>query len=427
MSGSTRRTLFLIIVIVLVAVESLYFGRQVFAGYQRFLGRRAFINNDFGRAWEAYGSAISWGGNRPTLDAEFLDLLLFGLLQSEVGIELHLPVSPEESLSLARKLVARRLRESPYDARVWTKDADLKLYAARLARREAPIDVSRLSEDPRENLFPEEEAAVESLRMAASLEPNNYFYHDLLASFFMEIGAPGEAAKHVRRAVASYPRLDGHIYLTERNVPREIVDAAIDGFRDAAGSISLVRRPYIQVDAGRLLMRRGDDQEAIVLLEQAVADAPDLFDAHYRIGQVSYRSGNYMRAVEHFREATELLPSEASAYYYLGRSYAALGSLPAAIEALTRARQKRPESLRFRHELGKRLEEAGRLPEAERQFVAAANMRPDEPVAWMELMRFYSRRQDRPSALEACTRLLSLDEGNQDFQERCNALKQDSR
>jgi tetratricopeptide (TPR) repeat protein len=427
MSGSTRKTLFLIVVIVLVAAESLYFGRQVFAGYQRILGRGAFINSDFGPAWEAYGSAIRWGGDRASLEAEILDLLVFGLLQSEAGIELDMPVTPAESLSLARNLVARRLRESPGDAHIWSKDADLKFYAARQVRRGTPIDVSQLSENPRENLLEEEKAAVASLETAASLEPNSYFYHDLLVLFFMEIGALGEAAEHVRKAVVSYPRLDGHIYLNERNVPGEILNAAIAGFRDAAGSVSLVRRAYIQVDAGRLLMLRGDDQEAIVFFEQAIADAPDLFDAHYRLGQVFYRSGDYVRAVEHLREATELLPSVASPYYSLGRSYAALGSLSAAIEALTLARQKNPELLKFRHELGKTLEEAGRLSEAERQFVAAANVRPDDPVAWLELMRFYSRRQDRPSAYKACARLLSLDEDNQDYQERCDALKQDSR
>ncbi len=426
MSGSTRKTLFLIIVIVLIAAESLYFGRQVFAGYQRLLGRRAFINSDFGGAWEAYESAARWGGDRTSIETEFLDLLVFGLLQSEAGIEFHMPVSPEESLALARDIVARRLRESPYDARVWTKDADLKLYVARQARRGTQFDVSRLSEDPRENLFAEEEAAVESLRMAASLEPNNYFFHDLLAAFFMEIGSPGDAAAHVRRAVASYPRLAGHFYLTARSVPEGIVDAAINGFRDAAGSISLVRRAYIQVDAGRLLMRHNKAPEAIGYFEEAVADAPDLFDSHYRMGQALYRTGEYLRAIDHFRTAAELLPSDAWAFYYLGRSHQALGDLQAAIEALTVARQKRPDILKFRHELGEALEAANRLIEAERQFVSAANMKSDDPGAWLALIRFYSRTGDRASAHETCDRLLSLHPEDQGYLAHCASLAKEA-
>jgi tetratricopeptide (TPR) repeat protein len=426
MNVSSRKTLFLIIVILLIAAESLYFGRQAFAGYQRLLGRRAFINNEFGRAWEAYGRAIRWGGNRDSLELEVLDLLVFGLLQSEAGIDLEFPVSAAESLSLSRDLVARRLRKSPYDAHLWSRHADLKFYDARQARRGTLIDLSRLSEDPLDNLREEERAGIEALRMAASLEPNNYFFHDLLASFFMEIGAPGKAAPHVRRAVASYPRLAGHAYLTSRTVPGEIVDAAVEGFRDASENVSLVRRAHIEIDAGRLLMQRRDDRGAIVFLEQAIADAPELFESHYRIGQAFYRLENYERAIEHLRKATDLLPSVASVHYYLGRSYRELGNFPAAIEALTLARQKRPERLKFRHELGKLLEESGQLRLAERQFVAAANMRPEDPVAWLELTRFYSRVQDRASALEACARLLSLDEDNPDYQKRCDALRQDS-
>jgi len=426
MSISARRTVLLLVAILLIATESLYFGCQFFAGSLRLQGRRAFLSSEFGLAWGTYERALRWGGDRVDIEKEILALLVFGLHQSEAGIDLDLPLSSPESLSRARTLVARRLYEQPYDARTWARDADLKLYSAQQARRETPIDVSKLSEDPNDNLLDEERAAIRSLLRAASLEPNNHFYHNLLAGLFMEIGAPGEAAAHVRRAVESYPRLAGHIYLNERDVPDVIVAAAIEGFSQAVGRPSFVRRVHIEIDAGRLLMNQGDNAAAITYFERAVADAPELFDSHYRLGVASYRVGDFQRAIEHLLAATELLPAHASSYYHLGRSYRAQGLLSEAIEALTLARQKSPDNLKFRHELGELLEQADRLPEAERQFVAAANMRPGEPAPWIALVSFYVRRQDRPSAFSACSRLLSIEPDNQAYLDRCGSLKRDS-
>lgn len=427
MSALTRKTLLLVIVLILGSAETFYFARQVSAGYWAVLGRRAFIKTDFARAWEAYEVALRRGGDRASIESQLLDLLVFALLQSESGIDLEMPVSPEESFSLARDLVKRRLRDTPYDAHVWSKDAEIKLYASRRDRRATPLDVSRLSENPLENLLPEEKAAIESFRIACSLEPNNYFYHDLLASFLLAAGATSEAVEQIRLGVSSYPRNDGHSYLNERRPPDEVIAAAIDGFKDAAGKPSLVRRAHINIDAGQLLMLQGDYQEAVSLLEQAVAEAPGLFESHYNIGQAFFRMGDYQRAIEHFEKATEISPSIASADYYLGRSYEAIGNRPAAIEAMTLARQRNPDELKYRYHLGKLLESDGRLREAERQFVAATNMRPDDPVTWLELTRFHDRAGDRPSALQACARLLSLEQDNRDYQALCSTLEQESR
>ena len=423
MSRLPSRSLFLLIMIMLVTAESVYFGCHAVAGFHRLAGRRAFRNNEFAGAWESYEKAILWGEDRSSLKEEFLDLNVFGLFQSEAGIDLGLPLSPEDSLSLARELVAQRLRDMPYDAHAWSKNAELNLHAARQARRGTPIDISRLSEDPLKNLLEEELAALESLRMAASLEPNNYFYHDLLVSFFLDIGAPGQATQNVRRAVAAYPSLEGHAYLNESGLPAEMLEAAIDGFRDATAYLSLIPHPHMAIDAGKLLMRHGKHERAVEFLQQGVAGAPDLFEGRYRLGQAFIRIGDYHGAQEQLGRAIELLPSFGPAYYSLGVTHEALGDLPAAIDALTVARRKEPGILRYRHKLGELLETAGRFEEAERQFVAAANLRSDDPVALQALMRFHLRRQDRASALEICKRLSALERGDEASLEQCAALE----
>jgi len=422
-----RKWLLLFIMIVLLVGESVYFGRNFVSGYQQLRGRQAFINSEFGYAWEAYEGAARWGGDRVTLDGEILDLLVFNLLQGEAGISLDLPISRDESLSLAWSLVARLLRETPYEAHAWMKYADLRFHEARRVRRERPLDLSALSEDSRQNMVEDEVAAVEALGTAASLEPNNYFYYDLLASFFMEIGAMDEAAPYVRNSVSSYPRLDGHIYLTEGNLPEPILEAAIAGIQDAIGKPSLARKAETLVDAGRLLFRWNDAKRALSYLEQAVALAPDLYDAHYRLGQVLSRTGEYRRSIEHFRMAAELLPTEADPHYYIGLAYQALGELPAAIESLSAARQKRPDMPGFRYALGEVLEAADRITEAQRQYVSAANLRPDDPGAWLELIRFYSRTGQHASVLESCGRLARLDSGHNEYEVYCaSPLRKDA-
>jgi tetratricopeptide (TPR) repeat protein len=417
------KPLLLLILTVLFTAESVYFGRHAVAAFRTLSARRAFNGNEFRSAWERYASALGAAEDRASIEQEMLDLLIFGLVQGEAGIDLGILVTPEGSLSLARDLVARRLRDFPSDARAWSKDAELKFYAARQARRETPIDLSRLSEDPVENLLTDEAAAIASLRTAAALEPNNYFYHDLLVSFFLEIGAPDEAARHARRAIAAYPSLEGHAYLNESGVPAEVLDAAIEGLVDRSETRSLIPRPYRVIDAGYLLLRHGEFERAIVFLQQGVAEAPDLFGGRYRLGQALLRAGDYRSAQEHLLKAVELDPSFGSTYYSLGLAHEALGDLPAAIVALTVARRRQPELLGYRHKLGELLEKAGRFEEAERQFVAAVNLRSDDPVALQALMRFHLRRQDRASALEICRRLSALGQKGDVSREQCAALQ----
>lgn len=405
--------------------ETIYFGRQCIAAVHRLRGERAFFRNDHQDAWRHYQSAIAWGGDPDQLETDEIELLLFGLDQIEAGVKPKTPMPPDLALRQAQALVARRLRASPSRAYDWSLASDIFLHRARQIRRETSLDLTRVSEDPLANLSRDEWLGVFALEMATRWEPTNYLYQDLLVEFFLDRGSQQEAAGYCRRAVAAYPHLDEHRYLSRPNLAPEILDAAVQGFQDAAGAESLVTEADIACDTARLLLQNGQDARALPYLQKAVAAAPRSFLAHYLAGDVSYRAKSYKDAIAHLEIAARLHPGDPWPHFLLGRSHRALGEIEAAIGEMREAREAAPNDVQFFHGLGEVLEDSGRLQEAERQFVAAANLHPHDVAAWWALLEYYERHHGT-NAGEVCATLLRLLPEDASARQRCARLDQGS-
>jgi tetratricopeptide (TPR) repeat protein len=356
-----------------------------------------------------------------------IELLLFGLDQESAGIRFDPALTPEASIQVVRDLVTAQLRARPNSAYHWSLASDLYRHIARMRRREMTIDLERLSEDPLENLLPEEWQAVAALERASDLEPNNYLYQDLLAEYFLEVGAPVRAAAHCRRAVTAFPVLREHRYLQRPDLPGIVIEAAIQGFQDSVERESLVPLVAIECDLGRLLAKRGSSEGALEHFARAVKLAPDFYDAHVESGEVLFRQGGYAAALESFGRAANILPDQPWLHYRMGKAHRALGHLDEAIAEFRRARELAPREVRFFQALAEVLEEAGKLEEAERQLRAAANLNPDQIGAWSSLLAFYTRTHNRRSALDVCGRILALGSADGRSRDRCAALRESAR
>ncbi len=415
-----RKALILGFLAILV-VESVYFGRRCIAAVQRLRGELAFFRNDHRAAWSDYQSALAWGGDPDPVETDEIELLLFGLDQQEAGIKLDVPMPEETAVRQAQALVARRLRATPYRAYDWSLASDIYLHQARKERRAASLDLSQLSEDPLANLTRNEWLGVLALETATRWEPNNYIYHDLLVEFLLEIGSVGKAADHCRRAVAAFPHLDDHRYLVRPKLSPELLEAALQGFEDAAEGISMVTRAEIACDTARLLIQNGQDVRAVPYLTGAIADSPRSFLAHYLLGDLRYRTKEYQEAIEHLEQAARLKPSDPWPHYLLGRAHMALGEIGPAVSEMRQAREAAPTEVQFFHGLGEVLESAGKLPEAERQFVAATNLHPHDAAAWWALLAFYERHHQGDTA-DVCAILLRLLPEDAEARNRCARL-----
>jgi tetratricopeptide (TPR) repeat protein len=407
----------------MMAGVSTLFGGRFLAGLTRQLGERAYLAGDFGQAWRRYERAAAFGGSRLQLETDRAELLLFGLDQRRIGVKVDLPLDESTLMTSARNLLASLLAEAPYRAYLWSLASDFYLHEAFEVRRRTPIDLSALSDNPRENLLPQEILAAAAMAEAARREPRNYVYEDLLAEQFLEWGLAEVAMPLVRRSVALYPVLDGHIYLARPRLDPEIVAATVAGFGDALRGGSMVGADNVESDLGRFLANQGRHDEAIAPLRRAMALNPDNPNAALQLGLSSYFVGDDAAAVEYLTAAGRMIPDMDYGWYYVGLAQRRLGEKAKAIEAFRKAREAQPRQVQYFHALADLLEEEGRMKEAERQFLAAANLNQESVPAWLALLGFYERHPDlKVDARRLCIRLAGLRLPEDLYKERCAAM-----
>lgn len=403
---SARKWTLLLAAGLLLATFTVYFGFAVAAGCASMSGDRAYYRGHFSRAWARYNRALRLGAPQGALEIDQTKMLLFALDQTSLGVKASLPMAPAEAVDTLRTLLASRIAEAPYLAYGWSLTSDYYLYRARENRRQGPLDLSTLSDDPVKNLLPEEGLAIAALREASRREPNNYIYPDLIAEQYIEWGMIEQAGEHVRDAVALYPVFNAHMYLQHPPIDPGLLRAAVEGYENALRGRSLIAKERIECDAGWLLSQQPSYAEAADFFRRAIQDAPAMADAQYGLGVVSYWLGEYGDAERALERAAVDLPQEAHLYYYLGLTRLKLGKKSEAIEALQTARELRPHFPQFFHTLGEVLESEGRKNDAERQYLAAANLNPESAEAWSALLAYYGRHPElHAEARRTCTRL----------------------
>lgn len=400
-------------------LESIYFGRLAWSALLELRGQRAYFRNDLREAWTLTRGALASGGDRARLETHLLEILLMGFNQHDVGLRIDTPLEDGPGSEEALRLLHHRISEAPHVASLWSYAANLEFHRAHEERRSRPLDLSTLSEDPMGNLLPEDRLGLAALEKAASLEPNNYLYDELLVEQFLEYGSEVDAARSCRRAVAAFPRLDGHTYLLRFDLPRSVVDAAIQGFEDALRSTSLVARVEMLRDAGRLLMRHGRDEEVLPYLVDANRVDPTYYDARMELALTRLRLGQWAEAGQDFEAAMRLIPDEPSPYFFRARIRSHEGNHEGAVEDLRRARALGASETRIFLAMAEALEALDRLREAENQYIAATNLHPDDSSAWSALYLFEVRHGDNRGASRACDRLAGLKDVDQRILQAC--------
>jgi tetratricopeptide (TPR) repeat protein len=404
---------------VLMALVTLFFGRQFLAGVDQLRGKGSFYRNDVSGALKHYAQARRFGGGGLQLDSDEVEAIFFAVDQMDLGVKSPLTVTADDAIARATEAVRGLVQRAPYRAYFWSIASDLYMRRSRERRRTTPLDLAELSENPLDNLLPETWFAIVTMKHASRLEPNNYLYHDLLVEAFLDVGSPEAAADHCRQAIKALPRFDAHEYLLRSSVPPELVEASVKGFEDALAEVSLIGRASIECSLADMLMRNGQYDRAIPYLLSALESVPDSFDAHYFLGNAQLQRGHYEEALQHLKISTRVQPTEPMPYYYLSKSYEALGDLDQAVSSMQNARMLNPHDLQLFHALGALLEKADRITEAERQFVAATSYNPENPYAWSMLVDFYRRHDDGRAVRKACESLRSLRPGDTTYQSQC--------
>jgi tetratricopeptide (TPR) repeat protein len=123
----------------------------------------------------------------------------------------------------------------------------------------------------------------------------------------------------------------------------------------------------------------GDVEGAIARAAQALAEDPEVVEAHLLLGNFQRRGGRLEEAAEAYRAALALDPEHREALYSLALAYKDLGRLDDALAGLDRAAALDPRNGKVLWQRADVRMRQGRLAEAEAELLAALALDLDRP------------------------------------------------
>ena len=281
---------------------------------------------------------------------------------------------------------------------------------------------------------------------ASLLEPQEDRWHHLLGLVEKQVGDTEAAAASFRRALDLQPvNTAARVYLAEMLMEENRLD-------DVAEVLALAHEqdpgdPAVVAARGELAQAQGHPEEAVRLLEEALALVPAANRLHYPLaqayrtlrrmdkarehlalrgtvgvrpadsladriedqargerifilrGRAAFQAGRYEEAAEAFRQAVEAEPESVRARVNLGSALGQTGDLEGAIEQFERSLELQPENATAHFNLAQLLLTTNRPAEALAQFEATVRIAPEDATAHLELGRLLRTAGDRAKAL----------------------------
>ncbi|GDY20455.1 hypothetical protein LBMAG56_18000 [Verrucomicrobiota bacterium] len=146
--------------------------------------------------------------------------------------------------------------------------------------------------------------------------------------------------------------------------------------------------PRALTGLGALAASGGNDDEALKLLERAVAADGKHGEARVQLGAVLERLGRVEEALRQYETAVQVRPELAEAWAGLGLLHATTGRMGDAVGELDRAAGLRPDDAEYRMRAGLAAANFQRVEPATRHLRAALQLRPDwhlplNALAWL--------------------------------------------
>ncbi|MEZ5714330.1 MAG: tetratricopeptide repeat protein [Paracoccaceae bacterium] len=173
------------------------------------------------------------------------------------------------------------------------------------------------------------DAAIEVLEQLAETQPELAVAHNALGDLMRTLGRYDEAVKAYDRAIALYPegdRSEWFVYYA-RGICNERVDDWPKAEADFRKALEIdPERPEVLNYLGYSMVEKHENlDEALGMIERAVAQRPDSGYIVDSLGWALYRLGRYDEAVAHMEHAAELMSVDPVVNDHLGDVYWAVG------------------------------------------------------------------------------------------------------
>ncbi len=158
-------------------------------------------------------------------------------------------------------------------------------------------------------------------------------------------------------------------------------------------------------------------------LEKAISLNPDLYQAHFLLGNVLLKMSDLEGSIAEYRTALALAPNEPRTYYQLALALQAKQDQAGAQSLLAQALSINQHYAPAHVEMGKILIAQNHLADAVLQLKAAIQDNPDAEEAYYLLARTYAQRGDMEQSDAMAKQLVAVRKKNSDDSNRLTNLK----
>jgi len=166
---------------------------------------------------------------------------------------------------------------------------------------------------------------------------------------------------------------------------------------------------FAKMGRARSLSRGKESAEAAKLLEEVLAEDPEVVDAWFTLANVQFRQRNWEKAAEYYRETLKRRPDHDWAMIGLADTFVARGEIDAAVAGYRKYLEGDPQNAQILYRLAQVELDAGRDADAEKGLRRTLEVEPKTARAEVGLAVVAFRRKDLPAAHAALDRALAID------------------
>ncbi|HEY8099802.1 MAG TPA: tetratricopeptide repeat protein [Burkholderiaceae bacterium] len=226
--------------------------------------------------------------------------------------------------------------------------------------------------------------AMQAMKKAAALLPNDAEAHGNLGNSFKEQGLLADATASYQRALAINPDYaEAHYNLGNTLMEQGQLAAAEASLRRA-----ITIKPDFAIahnNLGNILKEQGRHSDAQASYRRALEIKPDYAEAHNNMGATFKEQGLLSDAEASYRRAIEIKPNYASAHYNLGNTFKDQRKHAEAENCYRCALEIKPDYAEAHSNLGVILMQQGRYAEAEVALMHVLKINPNYAEAYINL------------------------------------------